>query len=115
MAAATVAPSIPLYLLKGPVKRNPITFMNPFATNSPKRNSVLFPNSMDVGDEFEGAFAAGGVGELEGFVEGGFAGWDGERLALSEKGQFLARNMAMLFDTHLRGSEASTHRFSRTV
>jgi coproporphyrinogen III oxidase-like Fe-S oxidoreductase len=52
---------------------------------------------------------------LEGFVQGGFASWDGELLQLSATGQFLARNMAMLFDTHLRGSEASTHRFSRTV
>lgn len=66
------------------------------------------------GPAFEVAFARELLA-LEGFVEGGFAGWDGERLELSEKGQFLARNMAMLFDTHPRGSEASTHRFSRTV
>ena len=66
------------------------------------------------GPAFEVAFARELLA-MEGFVEGGFAGWDGERLELSEKGQFLARNMAMLFDTHLRGSEASTHRFSRTV
>jgi hypothetical protein len=52
---------------------------------------------------------------LEGFVQGGFASWDGELLQISATGQFLARNMAMLFDTHLQGSEASTHRFSRTV
>ena len=66
------------------------------------------------GPAFEVAFARELLA-MEGFVEGGFAGWDGERLELSEKGQFLARNMAMLFDTHLRESETSTHRFSRTV
>ena len=69
--------------------------------------------------QFGGAgFASDFARELEslqGFVEGGFARWDGERLALTDEGQFLARNVAMLFDTHLRRGEGSTQRFSRTV
>lgn len=62
-----------------------------------------------------GAVFASELKELGAFVEGGFAAWDGEVLQLTSRGQFLARNMAMLFDTHLRGGEVSTHRFSRTV
>ena len=66
------------------------------------------------GPAFEVAFARELLA-LAGFVEGGFAAWDGELLQLTPTGQFLARNVAMLFDTHLRGGEANTHRFSRTV
>ena len=76
-------------------------------------------SAADFEAQFSGAsFASAFAHELEElrcFAAGGFARWDGERLELTPTGQFLARNVAMLFDTHLRGSEATTHRFSRTV
>lgn len=76
-------------------------------------NQLMCNFHVDLGPDAATRFA----NELEGlrpFLEDGLVRWDGRQLDVTPQGRFFVRNVAMLFDTYLRGN-AEKVRFSKTV
>ncbi|MCB1037874.1 MAG: coproporphyrinogen III oxidase, partial [Acidobacteria bacterium] len=53
--------------------------------------------------------------ELRTFEEDGFLTFEGDRIRVVGLGRLFVRNICMVFDAHLRASQDSKPRFSRTV
>jgi len=66
------------------------------------------------GVEFEDYFI-GELKDLREFEREGFVTWESTGLTVLPLGQIFVRNIAMAFDTSLKGKGAPPERFSRTV